>query len=290
MTESTASERKSLPSGLIKLLRPKQWVKNLFVMAPLIFSSHFMDKDSILLSVTAMLIFCVASSAVYVLNDINDVEKDRAHPIKRIKRPIASGAVSKVQAWLLLVTLYVVLGLSLITVKSIAVVVIGYLVLNISYSYRLKHVPVVDIFCIAIGFVLRTMAGAMAIGVSLSQWMFITTLCLALYLASIKRRQELLKSGEGSRSVLGKYSVQLVSRYSEMSATGALVFYSLYVISEKPEMTITIPLVLFGLFRYWYNVDSLDGGESPTDSLLSDYPLILTILVWIGTCIYVLMP
>lgn len=90
--------------------------------------------------------------------------------------------------------------------------------------------------------------------------------------------------------MLEKYSVQLVSRYSEMSATGALVFYSLYVISEKPEMTVTIPLVLFGLFRYWYNVDSLDGGESPTDSLLSDYPLMLTISAWIGTCIYVLMP
>ncbi|MBV7560557.1 decaprenyl-phosphate phosphoribosyltransferase [Enterobacter sp. ENT02] len=290
MTEYTVSERNSLPVGLIKLLRPKQWVKNLFVMAPLLFSGQFMNVDSILHSVIAMLIFCAASSAVYVLNDINDVEKDRAHPKKRMKRPIASGAVSTTQAWCFLAVLYIFLALSLNAYRDIAVVVIGYIALNIAYSYKLKHIPVVDIFCIAIGFVLRTMAGAMALGVSLSQWMFITTLCLALYLASIKRRQELLKSGKESRNVLGKYSVQLVSRYSEMSATGALVFYSLYVISEKPDMTITIPLVLFGLFRYWYNVDSLDGGESPTDSLLSDYPLIFTIIAWVGTCVYVLMP
>ncbi|HFT8656079.1 TPA: decaprenyl-phosphate phosphoribosyltransferase [Enterobacter cloacae] len=290
MTEYTVPERNSLAAGLIKLLRPKQWVKNLFVMAPLLFSSQFTNAQSIVHSVIAMLIFCAASSAVYVLNDINDVEKDKAHPKKRMKRPIASGEVSKAQAWVLLVMLYFALAFSMVVYSNIAIVVMGYIVLNVLYSYKLKHIPVVDIFCIAIGFVLRTMAGAMAIGVSLSQWMFITTLCLALYLASIKRRQELLKSGKESRNVLGKYSVQLVSRYSEMSATGALVFYSLYVISEKPEMTITIPLVLFGLFRYWYNVDSLDGGESPTDSLLSDYPLMVTILVWIGTCVYVLLP
>lgn len=290
MTEYTVNESNSLPTGLIKLIRPKQWVKNLFVMAPLLFSGQFLNIDSIINAIIAMLIFCAASSAVYVLNDINDVEKDRAHPTKRVKRPIASGAVSKAQAWSLLVVHYVVLAFSMVLFSDVAVVVIGYVALNVAYSYKLKHVPVVDIFCIAIGFVLRTMAGAMAIGVSLSQWMFITTLCLALYLASIKRRQELLKSGKVSRNVLGKYSVQLVSRYSEMSATGALVFYSLYVISEKPELTITIPLVLFGLFRYWYNVDSLNGGESPTDSLLSDYPLILTIMAWIGTCVYILIP
>jgi len=290
MTEYTASEKPSLPSALIKLLRPKQWIKNLFVMAPLIFSSQFIVLDSIINSIVAMVIFCLASSAVYVLNDINDAEKDSAHPKKRLKRPIASGAVSKRQAWILLAVLYTLTGLSLAVNSYLAVVILGYISLNIAYSYKLKNIPVVDIFCIAIGFVLRTMAGAEAISVNLSQWMFITTLCLALYLASIKRQQELLKSGKEGRNVLGKYSVELVSRYSEMSATGALVFYSLYVISEKPEMTITIPLVLFGLFRYWYNVDSLDGGESPTDSLLSDYPLIITILAWIGTCLYVLWP
>ncbi|MTD28776.1 decaprenyl-phosphate phosphoribosyltransferase [Erwinia sorbitola] len=290
MTENTPYKAKSLPLGLVNLIRPKQWIKNLFVMAPLVFSSSFMNVKSITLSVIAMGIFCLASSAVYVLNDINDIEKDRSHPKKRLKRPLASGWVSKKQAWMLLVVLYLIIIASLVCYPQIAPVILGYLALNIAYSYKLKHVPVVDIFCIAIGFVLRTMAGAMILGVELSQWMFITTLCLALYLASIKRQQELLKSGSESRDVLEKYSVQLVSRYSEISATGALVFYSLYVISEHPGLTVTIPLVLFGLFRYWYNVDSLEGGESPTDSLLSDFPLMLTILAWVGTCLYVLWP
>ncbi|MFS2225019.1 decaprenyl-phosphate phosphoribosyltransferase [Pantoea sp. B65] len=290
MTKMEFTPKKSVLRGAIKLIRPKQWIKNLFVMAPLVFSGKFLDLQSITLAVSAMVIFCLTSSAVYILNDINDCEKDRAHPQKRVKRPIAAGMISIRQAWQLLVLFYVLILLSLCYIPQIALVIIAYIALNIAYTYKLKHMPVVDIFCIAIGFVLRTVAGTLAIGVVLSQWMFITTLCLALYLASIKRRQELVKSGSAGRSILGKYSVQLVTRYSEMSATGALIFYSLYVISEHQNMVMTIPLVLFGLFRYWYNVESLDGGESPTDSLLSDTPLILTIVGWIGSCLYLLLP
>lgn len=290
MTEQTLPEQKSFIFGAIQLLRPKQWIKNLFVMAPLVFSGEFTSPSSILYAISAMMIFCITSSAVYILNDINDVEKDRKHPKKSKKRPIASGAISIPQAWVLLVLTYAIIITSCVLLPSVAPVIAGYIVINLAYTYKLKHVPVVDIFCIAIGFVLRTMAGAAALGVSLSQWMFITTLCLALYLASIKRRQELTKSGSDGRSVLGKYSIQLVTRYSEMSATGALIFYSLYVISEQPDLVITIPLVLFGIFRYWYNVESLDGGESPTDSLVSDIPLMLTIIAWVGSCLYVLWP
>ena len=164
-----------------------------------------------------------------------------------------------------------------------------YVMMNIAYTFFLKHEPVVDIFVIAIGFVLRVYAGSVALNLGASAWMCITTLCLALYLAAVKRRQELSQSGTEGRKVLAKYSVELVDRYAEMSATGALLFYSMFVMSTRPELVITIPLVLYGLFRYWYVVEALDGGESPTDALLADWQLILVIVLWVATCIWALM-
>jgi 4-hydroxybenzoate polyprenyltransferase len=169
-------------------------------------------------------------------------------------------------------------------------VIAAYLLLNVAYSFVLKYQPVIDIFTIALGFVLRVYAGAIALSVPLSSWMFVTTLCLALYLAAVKRKQELAQSGTDGRKVLEKYSIPLVERYAEMSATGALVFYSLFVMSAKPTMVITVPLVLFGLFRYWYVVEELEGGESPTDALLSDGPLLLTVILWVAACGWALWP
>ena len=161
--------------------------------------------------------------------------------------------------------------------------------LNFAYSFWLKHQPVLDIFSVASGFVLRIYAGAVAIAVPLSNWMAITTLCLALYLAAIKRRQELATAGDGSREVLRVYSVALVDRYAEISAVGALIFYSLFVMSSANErMSFTIPLVIFGLFRYWYVVETLEGGESPTDVAVTDVPLMITVLLWVGVCVFAL--
>jgi len=154
----------------------------------------------------------------------------------------------------------------------------------------LEAPPVVDIFTIAIGFVLRVIAGAVALQVPVSSWMFITTLCLALYLASIKRRQELGRSGTAARKVLSAYSLSLADRYAEMSAMGALLFYSLYVLSAKPVLAATVPLVLFGLFRYWFLVESQEEGESPTDALLGDWQLLLTIALWAAGCLWALWP
>ena len=130
----------------------------------------------------------------------------------------------------------------------------------------------------------------MALEVPVSSWMFITTLCLALYLASIKRRQELTQTTGQGRKVLEAYSVALVDRYAEMSAVGALVFYSLFVMSARPELATTLPFVLFGLFRYWYVVETLEGGESPTDALLSDKQLLITVILWVGACLVTLWP
>lgn len=276
--------------GLITLMRPKQWVKNGFVLAPLVFTGEFLNPLWIGWAMTAVLLFCVASSAVYIVNDMQDVERDRAHPKKSKTRPLASGAVTMPMAMMLLAVLYAILVWGWFIAPDVVMVIAGYLVLNLAYTFVLKHMPVVDIFTIAIGFVLRVYAGAVALSVPLSSWMAVTTLCLALYLAAVKRRQELAKSGSQGREVLQKYSVALVDRYAHMSATGALFFYSLYVMSAKPDMVLTIPLVLFGLFRYWYVVEELEGGESPTDALLADWQLLLTVFLWVAACAWTLWP
>lgn len=279
-----------LVRGLIKLMRPKQWVKNGFVLAPLIFAGNFLEASAVAHAALAVLLFCVASSATYVLNDMHDIERDRCHPKKSVTRPLAAGVVSVSAAVILLLGLYTVLVWSWFVVPEVTAVIAVYLALNVAYTFVLKHEPVVDIFTIAIGFVLRVYAGAMALDVPVSSWMFITTLCLALYLAAVKRRQELSQSGTEGRKVLKNYSVSLVDRYAEMSATGALFFYSMFVMSSKPTLVITIPLVLFGLFRYWFVVEALDGGESPTDALMADWQLLLTVLLWVAACGWVLWP
>ena len=276
--------RELLP--ILRLMRPKQWVKNAFVFAPLLFSGLFTDLLAIQQTLSAFIIFCIASSATYVLNDYNDIENDRKHPTKSKTRPLASGDVSKKQARYLMFFLYGAVILSAFVYPQVVAVVVGYLLLNVAYTFYLKHQPVLDIFTIAIGFVLRVYAGSVALDVPLSSWMFITTLSLALYLAAIKRKQELVKSGTSGRAVLQHYTVELVDKYAEMSATCAILFYSLFIISDKPQMVYTIPFVLFGLFRYWFIVESKDSGESPTDALFADRLLQFTIIGWIAACFY----
>jgi len=277
--------------GLIALLRIKQWVKNVFVLAPLLFTGEFLNIQSVTNALLTALFFSLASSATFIINDIHDIEHDRKHPTKSKKRPLAVGIVSIRSALILLiVVLLIVLGCAGLMMPNVLQIIVFYLLLNLGYTFFLKHQPVLDIFSIAISFVLRVYAGAVALAVPVSDWMFITTLCLALYLASIKRRQELSLNGTEGRAVLQKYSIFLINRYAEMSATGALVFYALYVMTAKPQLIGSIPVVLFGLFRYWYIADTLDGGESPTEALLSDWQLLFAIIIWVLVCGWVLWP
>lgn len=276
-------------SGLIKLMRPRQWVKNGFVLAPLLFSGQFMQPGSWAQALLAVLLFCLASSSVYVINDWRDVERDRRHPVKRLERPLAAGRITPAMALALLLALYALLAAGAWFQPAVMQVIGIYMVLNVAYSLGLKHQPVLDIFIVASGFVLRVIAGAAALDVQTSSWMFVTTLCLALYIAAIKRRQELIHSGDEGREVLQRYSLQLIERYAEMSATGALVFYSLFVMSGNPGLVVTIPIVLFGLFRYWYVVEMKEGGESPTDVLLSDGQLMAAVLAWLALCAWRLL-
>ncbi len=288
---ASAASRPALEQvrGLIKLMRPRQWIKNGFVLAPLVFSGTFLDGQAVSAAVLAAVLFCLASSATYVVNDLHDIERDRRHPSKSLSRPLACGQVSRSAALTLLAVLYALLLSSWWLVPAVIQVIAAYLLLNLAYTFVLKHQPVVDIFTIAIGFVLRVYAGAMALAVPMSSWMFVTTLCLALYLAAVKRRQELSQSGSEGRQVLEKYSLALIDRYAEMAATGALVFYSMFVMSSRPELVATVPLVLFGLFRYWYVVEQ-GGGESPTDALLADWQLLVCVLLWVAVCAWALWP
>lgn len=276
--------------SVLKLIRVKQWIKNGFVLAPLLFTGEFVDPEAIRSALLAAILFCVASSATYIVNDLRDIEKDRLHPKKSKSRPLASGAISTSQAFFVLVILYLILIIGWFFTPKVILVIGSYICLNLAYTFFLKNQPVIDIFTIALGFVLRVLAGAVALAVPVSGWMFVTTLCLALYLAAVKRGQELSLVGTEGRNVLKKYTKSLVDKYAEMSATCALVFYSMFVMASRHELVVTVPLVLFGLFRYWYVVDVLDGGESPTDALLSDLPLLLTIFAWGALCIWALWP
>lgn len=266
--------------ALFRLLRPRQWIKNGFVFAPTVFAGHFLDPAAIIRAALATLLFCIVASAVYILNDIVDLDLDRAHPGRKSRRPLAAGTVSPRQAWGLFAVLLVLTVSAALAWPAVGLVLLLYLAINIAYSFRLKHVPVVDLFCIASGFVLRVLVGALAIDVPLSSWMAITTLCLALYLAALKRRQELATSGASARRVLGSYSIALLDRYAELAGIAALLFYGLFVIEVQPALAVSIPLVLFGLFRYWYIADTIGGGESPTDAMWSDAPLALTVVAW----------
>jgi decaprenyl-phosphate phosphoribosyltransferase len=276
-------------AAVLRLLRPRQWIKNVFVLAPLLFAQRFHDPRSVSEALQAMVIFTLASCVVYVLNDLQDLTADRQHPTKRYTRPLASGEVSQDTARVLLGVLATGFVLSIFMVPAITAVAGAYLALNVGYSLRLKRVPVVDLFCLASGFVLRVFAGAVAISVPLSSWMLITTLSLSLYLAAIKRREELSRSGHGAREVLGSYTPGLLDRYALIAAASAIVFYSLFVMTVRPGLVVTIPLVLFGLFRYWYVVESAGVGESPTDALLRDIPLALTVVGWAALCTIRLM-
>ena len=279
----------TLQSGLaiLILLRPKQWIKNLFVFSPLVFSGSLANTSAIIEATIATIFFCIASSTIYIINDYHDIEKDRQHPVKSKTRPLASGAVSKPTALIMFALMagFLFIGGYLLT-AALPIIAI-YFFINLLYTFHLKHQPVIDIFTIATGFVLRVYAGAMAINVEVSTWMFVTTLCLALFLASIKRKKELTGSGTAGRSVLQNYSVELVDKYAQMSSMGALVFYSLFVLSERSELAVTIPFVIFGLYRYWFAVEQLDKGESPTDALYTDWQLGFTVICWAACCAYI---
>ena len=269
---------------LLRLLRPKQWVKNLFVFAPLLFAGLFREPTAWVQAGIAFFYFCVAASSVYVFNDLTDIEADKTHPVKSKTRPLASGHVSPRSAALLAVVGVVVLVTAICISPKLLLPLAGYLAINLAYSLFARKIPVLDVFTIAFGFVLRVVAGAVVLDEPLSAWMFVTTLCLALYLAAMKRRHELKMLGSASRSSLGGYSVAIVERFAEISATAALVCYVVFAVTVKVMLIYTIPLVAFGLFRYWFIAERLKTAESPTEAMLRDWQLVIVVALWVAVC------
>jgi 4-hydroxybenzoate polyprenyltransferase len=275
--------------ALLKSMRPKQWPKNAFVFAALVFDLQLRNPDSLLRTTAGFLLFCLVSSAVYLTNDLMDLEADRQHPTKR-NRPIASGHLDlRVARTAAFVFGIVSIALALALGTGFAMILTAYLVLNLFYSYRLKHIPILDVLVVAAGFVLRVAAGTTLITVErFSPWLYVCMTLLALVIGFGKRRAEivLLEGTAGThRRVLDGYTLPLLDHLISIVSATAIVGYSLYTFSAEnlPAnhlMMLTIPFVLYGVFRYLHLIHVEDAGGSPEELVLTDRPLAATIVLW----------
>jgi len=276
---------------LFHSLRPEQWTKNLIVFAGLIFGLELFDRTAVLRSLVAFGVFCALSGVVYVINDIMDREADRRHPLKA-RRPIASGALSPAVAGGVAAALGAA-GLAVAFTLGIpfGAVALSFVLLQSAYSGPLKHVVILDVLAIAVGFVLRAAAGAVAIGVPISHWLLVVTILLALFLALSKRRHELVLLANGAtehRPILGEYSPYLLDQMISVVTASTLVAYIFYCISPETVqkfgtdmLGLTIPFPLYGIFRYLYLVHQREGGGSPSQMLLNDRPLLVCVALWV---------
>ena len=274
-------------------LRPGQWTKNLLVFAGLVFGGRLLDADAVAAAAIAFAVFCALSSAGYLFNDIRDREADRRHPLKQ-SRPIASGQFS-ISAALTLAGVLAAVALSVAAAISppLAFVAAAYAVLLALYSVLLKNLVIIDVLTIAGGFVLRAIAGAVAVRVPFSAWLLVCTTLLALFLGLSKRRHELELLGEGAidhRRILHEYSPYLLDQMIAVVTASTLIAYTFYSISAEtaarlgtPRLGLTIPFVLYGIFRYLYLVHQKHGGGSPAAMLLTDRPLLACVAVWVAT-------
>lgn len=279
-------------------MRISHWVKNLFLFAALIFSGHLLQPDYLLTTLLGFFLFSLASSAIYLINDIADIEKDKVHPVKS-KRPIASGALSvKAAAIAAALLLIFSLATSFQVETRFGVVTVAYVMINLAYSVYLKKVVIVDVMAVAAGFVLRVVAGAVLINVPASEWLILCTLLLSLFLGFSKRRHELMvleRSAVQHRSVLLHYSPSFLDQMTAIVTASTVMSYALYTISEETvrkfdthNLIYTIPFVLYGIFRYLYLVHKKEEGGNPTKILLTDIPMIVNVLAWILACVLII--
>lgn len=296
MGERVVASGGSLLLALIEALRPRQWSKNVLLFAGLIFAMKLGDLAAVSQAALGFVVFCAVSSAGYLFNDLADVEQDRLHPKKR-GRPLASGRIRPAHAVGLGSTLLVGGLLSALLVNwRFALLVLAYVLLNVAYNAGLKHVVLVDAFALATFFVIRAVAGAVAIGVPISPWLYICTILGALFLGLTKRRHELVLLGAGAashRQILSEYSTELLDQLITIVTASLIMAYSLYAFSAENlprdnAMMVTVPIVLFGIFRYLYLVHRRDLGGSPEEVLLGDWPMLATGLLFGVTSVAVL--
>jgi 4-hydroxybenzoate polyprenyltransferase len=273
----------------ITAMRPRQWPKNLLVFAGILFAAEYDEPAKWGAALAAFVAYCAASSAAYLVNDLRDAEEDRRHPLKR-NRPVASGALAPESALRLAAVLAVVAVAVMAWFGWASVLyVIGFLALQAAYSYRLKHVVLIDVMAIATLFVIRAAAGAEAVDVRISPWLIVCTALLALFLALAKRRGELVSAAE-ARPVLDGYSLPLVDQLVSVVAACTIVAYSLYTFEarEGSAMMATIPFVVFGIFRYLLLMHREELGEEPERVLVSDVPILATVAAWAATSALIL--
>ena len=281
--------------ALLKAMRPKQWTKNLLVFAALIFAQKAGEVGPGLRVTATFLLFCALSGTIYLINDVVDLEGDRKHPRKRL-RPIASGQlpVGVAVAAAVVIAPLAVAGCFAVGPNT-GFVALAYVGLTIAYNFILKHFVILDVLAVAGGFVLRAVAGAEAIGVEISPWLLMCTLLLALFLALTKRRQEIVlmeANAAETRQTLSEYTTAMLDQMIAIVTASTLMSYCLYTISERTvrelgsrDLLFTIPLVIYGIFRYLYLMHRHGEGEAPDRVLLTDAPLLLTVLIYVGLAI-----
>ena len=282
--------------GLLRAMRPHQWVKNLFVLAPLVFAKELFELPFALRSLAGFALFCLASSAVYVLNDIADVAADRAHPIKQ-HRPIASGRVpirvARIAGGAMAT---VALGGGLLLNYAFAATVAAYMLLNVAYSLRLKRIAYLDVLCIALGFELRVLAGAFAALVEASLYLVIVTFLLAMFLGFGKRMHELAQAdAEKQRKVLASYDGRTLTLLLYVTALATVGTYAIYTLDPSTAaafgtdyLVVTTVMPLFGVLRFLHLVRRKHSAESPTEDMLRDKPFIANLLLWVVAVIVVI--
>ncbi len=282
---------------IISTMRPKQWVKNLFIFAPVIFSLHFLNFSEFKQVIIAFSLFCLITGSIYILNDSIDVNSDRQHPIKK-KRPIASGKLSKSTAIIIAIILLIVTLSIIFTINTyFFLITLFYVILNFFYSFYLKKIVILDVLIIAVGFVLRVMIGGVVINsIELSPWILIITFILTIFLGLMKRRQELVRVEKlkkdniiiETRKTLKDYNLILLDQLISITTATTLISYIIYVLDSDiqnkfhtDKLFFTIPFVVFGIFRYLYLAFVMDKGESPDEILFSDIPFLINIILWI---------
>ena len=276
-------------SALVRATRPRQWIKNVFVLAALVFSGQLADPASAVRGALAFACFCALSSAVYLFNDVRDRELDRLHPEKRL-RPIASGELSPVAASAAAVLLAAAaLALAFALSPAFASTTLLYLALHAAYSLGLRRVVILDVMLVAAGFLIRAWAGAVAIGVETSHWLALCTGLLARFLGVVKRRQEIVSLGGAAaqRPILREYSVPFLDQMISVVTASTVLAYSLYAFSGEVaervgtrHLGLTIPFVLFGIFRFLYLVHQRGEGENASVLVVSDRAFLLNLLLW----------
>jgi len=286
--------------ALVVTVRPRQWIKNFFIFGPLLFSHNLKDVGTDLAALAGFALFCLAASSVYILNDLMDLEADRLHPVKRF-RPIASGRISRTTALVVAGALLVVTAAgSLALGNMFALLILCYVLLNVSYSLGLKQVVIIDVMMIGAGFVIRVLAGAAVIQVSPSHWLVLCTILLAVFLGFTKRRAELTLLEEKAvehRKVLTSYSTSFLDQMISVVTAATLMCYILYTVDVRTVhsvaggsrgLLLTVPLVMYGIFRYLYLVYRLEEGGSPTQALLEDRMMLVSVVLWAVLCVVVI--